>query len=38
LKPFSNDDYEASIEFLREFARQRSQLVLAQTAAERLGS
>jgi hypothetical protein len=35
LKPFSNDDYDASIEFLREFARQRSQLVLGQTTAER---
>jgi spore coat protein H len=35
LKPVSNEEYDASIEFLREFARQRPQLVLDQTAAER---
>jgi spore coat protein CotH len=35
LKPISSDDYDAGIEFLRQFAIQRSQLVLEQTAAER---
>jgi hypothetical protein len=35
LKSFSNDDYDAGIEFLRQFALQRPQLVLGQTAAER---
>jgi spore coat protein CotH len=35
LKSFSSDDYDAGIEFLRQFALQRPQLVLGQTAAER---
>jgi spore coat protein CotH len=35
LKQFSNDDYDAGIAFLQEFARQRPQIVLDQTASSR---
>jgi spore coat protein H len=35
LKSFSNDEYDGGIEFLRQFALQRPQLVIDQTAAAR---